>query len=97
MDTRWIDSIERVQDDSVFIRTPDAADASVFRRAMVHMTKRGGQRRWGSHHREVENEDGRELHDRTAKSVKQLDEQSKRGRNLSRRWGLKAKRGWFDP
>jgi len=61
------------------------------------MTKRSGQRRWSSHRREVEDEDGRELHDRTAKSVEQLDEQSKRGRNLSRRWGLKVKRGWFDP
>jgi len=82
--TRWVDSMKRrIRDDSVFICTSDTADASVFGRATVHMTKRSGQRRWSSHRREVEDEDGGELHDGTAKSVKQLDEQSNKGRQKS--------------
>ena len=75
----------------------DATDASAARRTTIHKTKRSGQRRRGSHRGEVEDENGRELHGRTAKSVKQVNEQSKRGRNLSRRWVLKVKRGWSNP
>ena len=66
----------------------DATDAGVTRGATVPVAKRGGQHRRSSHHGKAEDEDSRELHGRTAKSVKQQDERSKMGGNLSRRWGF---------
>lgn len=64
----------------------DATDVGAAGRATVAKSKRNSQRRWSHHQGEVEDEDLRELHGRTAESIKQVDKRSKSGRNLARRW-----------
>ena len=76
----------RIGDATVIIFVSDTTDVDAAGRAAVAMPKRESKRRWNHHQGEVEDKDSRELHSRTTKNIKQADERSECGRNLSRRW-----------